>query len=377
MDDSNDPQTESRRYPTWYTGDAGEFFLLVIVNWLLTAVTLGIFSFWAKTRVRRHLWAHTTFDGEPFEYTGRGIELFLGALIVGLILVPFLVVFSLVLQTLLATSPGGAAFLYLMAAAVLLFLFGLAQINARRYQVSRTRWRGVRLALVTRTGQFAVRLFLYRLANIACLGLLTPKVDTFLMSHYIGDMRFGSASARTDYQVGPLYRPFLLSLAATVAVLALLGGTFAAINEEAIGILSAAIADGTPNPMQESPELALTLFISAFFFYLAGLALLVLAGVYYECHKYRYLARQTTLEGLHFAFAPTLREWIWLYVGNMLLIVFTFGLGYPLALLRSVRFGVNNLRCQGTIDYDAVLQVERQSPELGEGLAAALDIGGI
>lgn len=64
-----------------YDGRLGELYVLFIKNLLLTIITLGIYRFWAKTRVRRYLWSHTSLFGDRFEYTGTGKELFLGFLI--------------------------------------------------------------------------------------------------------------------------------------------------------------------------------------------------------------------------------------------------------------------------------------------------------
>src|SRR5437868_5951300 len=53
-----------------------------IINAILNVITLGIYRFWARTNVRRHIWSCVHINGEPLEYTGTGTELFLGALIV-------------------------------------------------------------------------------------------------------------------------------------------------------------------------------------------------------------------------------------------------------------------------------------------------------
>ena len=39
-------------------------------NALLSLATLGVYSFWGRTRVRRYLWGTTSFRAEPFEYSG-------------------------------------------------------------------------------------------------------------------------------------------------------------------------------------------------------------------------------------------------------------------------------------------------------------------
>ena len=47
---------------------------LAIVNFLLNLVTLTIYRFWAKTNVRKHIWSCVHINGQPLEYTGRGLS---------------------------------------------------------------------------------------------------------------------------------------------------------------------------------------------------------------------------------------------------------------------------------------------------------------
>ena len=44
---------------------------LLVKNYLLGILTLGIYRFWAKTAVRRYFWGHVSIAGERVEYTGR------------------------------------------------------------------------------------------------------------------------------------------------------------------------------------------------------------------------------------------------------------------------------------------------------------------
>jgi len=70
-----------QRYPVEFTGAAGEYFRIWIVNLALTIVTLGIYSAWAKVRRRRYFHGHTRIDGEGFEYRGNPIAVLKGRLI--------------------------------------------------------------------------------------------------------------------------------------------------------------------------------------------------------------------------------------------------------------------------------------------------------
>ena len=64
-----------------YDGQLGELYGIFFVNLLLGIITFGIYRFWGRTRYRRYLWSHTSYDGDRFEYTGTGGELFRGFVI--------------------------------------------------------------------------------------------------------------------------------------------------------------------------------------------------------------------------------------------------------------------------------------------------------
>jgi len=52
-----------------FNGMAGDFFLMMMGNFLLSVITLGIYRFWGKAKFRRYLWSHTALDGDALEYT--------------------------------------------------------------------------------------------------------------------------------------------------------------------------------------------------------------------------------------------------------------------------------------------------------------------
>src|SRR5262245_1390257 len=132
---------------------------IALLNALLFVLTLTLYRFWAKTNIRRHIWSCVHINGEPLEYTGRGVELFLGALIVfGLFVLP---IFATVLTLQLWLGPEHPA-LILVNLFILLFVlvfWGMALYRARRYQLSRTLWRGIRGALVGSSWTYSMLYF--------------------------------------------------------------------------------------------------------------------------------------------------------------------------------------------------------------------------
>ena len=51
-----------------FTGSAGEYFRIWIVNLFFTLISLGIYSAWAKVRKKRYFYGSTRLDGDSFDY---------------------------------------------------------------------------------------------------------------------------------------------------------------------------------------------------------------------------------------------------------------------------------------------------------------------
>ena len=61
------------RHRPQFTGRAGEYFGIWFVNLLLSIVTLGIYSAWAKVRTERYFYGNTSLAGANFEYLASPI----------------------------------------------------------------------------------------------------------------------------------------------------------------------------------------------------------------------------------------------------------------------------------------------------------------
>ena len=139
-----------------YTGAIGAFFWLNFRLGLLTLITLGLYRFWARTRVRRYMWSATSPGGDPFEYTGTGLEKLLGFLVAMVVLAVVLGIMQLLLfYAGMSVFSGYAneAELQVQIAIAQLSLLALyplilfARYRARRYIMARTRWRGLRFGM--------------------------------------------------------------------------------------------------------------------------------------------------------------------------------------------------------------------------------------
>ncbi len=196
-----------------HTGKSGEMLKIVLVNFLLNVVTLTFYRFWGKTKVRRYLWRHTVLDGTPLEYTGTGLELFLGFLVAAGI---FFVV-TLVGQFTLGQSAEPALIgLYNLAFFIFIILFtGFAVYRARNYRLSRTNWRGIRGAMSGSAWRHALRWMSYYILLGLSMGLAYPWVRTRLQKPLTRQSQFGGNNFDLTANAKPLYKPFLVCFGAS------------------------------------------------------------------------------------------------------------------------------------------------------------------
>jgi uncharacterized membrane protein YjgN (DUF898 family) len=111
---------------------------------------------------------------------------------------------------------------------------------------------------------------------------------------------------------------------------------------------------------------------------LALVLVLPTLGLYwfwYTAKKQRYYWENTTLGKAHFRSTVTGEGLAELKIINLLLIVFTLGLGYPLARVREARYQADHLFLDGPLDLDAIRQQAIAATATGDALADLMDVG--
>jgi len=74
-------QSQQAPVPLSFTGSGPEYFRIWIVNLLLTIVTFGIYSAWAKVRRLKYFYQNTQLAGASFNYHGEPLAIFKGRLL--------------------------------------------------------------------------------------------------------------------------------------------------------------------------------------------------------------------------------------------------------------------------------------------------------
>lgn len=277
-----------------YHGEGTPLFKLAFGTGLLALFTLGIYRFWAKTRIRRYIWSSTRLDGDAFEYTGTGLEKFLGFLVSVVVLAVYLAIVQLVLFAFglqFIVNPRTNAeviaqliVIYSTFFAVLPLLF-FASYRAMRYRLARTRFRGIRFGMENAAGAFTWRAVLLLLATIFSLGLLAPL------------MRYRLEKFRTDRT---FYGDTRITQGGTWT------GLYGAMKHIFIG-LGMLIAAGLSGVAQIAP-LAILLGV-------VGYVWLIVGMIYYQVQGFAYLTSHKTLgPDVSFLAEPETGTIIWRYI---------------------------------------------------------------
>lgn len=345
-----------------FTGRWQEFAPIAFTNLLLTIVTLGIYRFWATTRSRQYFWSRTRFIDSPLEWTGTGKELFFGFLIVLLVLIVPLIIFNIVIQGMIVQ--GNTIALALIAIPLYIFLFyliGVAIFRGLRYRLSRTLWRGIRGGTDNNGLGYGGSYLWKSIVGALPAGLLIPWSMTRLWNERWSAMSFGNQGITSDSTSGPIYGRFLLFYLLPVAafVAALAGGAMMVAGS------------GTERP---DPSNAVWVAIPVFLIVYIGLPLLALS---FYAAFFRNAVGHMRWAGLEFGFTARTKDWLWLALGNLGLVIVTLGIGAIFIPYRNWKFFVQHMQAYGEIDMAALGQSTTSVPTQGEGLLDAFDMGAI
>jgi uncharacterized membrane protein YjgN (DUF898 family) len=221
-----------------FTGPEGPFWRLLVRGAGLLILSLGLYRFWLVTDVRRYLWLHSEVAGDGLEYIGTARELLLGFLIAIALLVPINAAFFIAALDLgvLGRVSGLIAVLFLA------FLGHFAVYRARRYRLSRTLYRGIRFRQTGAAWRYAIRALLWWGLVIVTAGLAYPWMVTSLERVKMDNTHYGDAKGRFEGSAfGLFFRGLLMWL---LVMVPMVFGLFASVGSIQWGQLAEALQRG-------------------------------------------------------------------------------------------------------------------------------------
>lgn len=346
--------------PFTHAGHTGSVVRLSVVNLLLNIITLSLWRFWGKTRVRRALWAGTIAWGDPAEYTGTGRELFLGFLVAMVaVFMPIAIAIGAAQAAVEAGNPAAGAIVVLLQLLIAVLAAG-GLYRARRYQLSRTVWRAIRGGQGGSALRYGLMFLGVALLTVLSLGWALPWAEMGLARYRMDNTTFGDCRFSCDARAKPLYGRF--------AVVWVCGAVF--------GSGLAALVGAAGSVVQSSAEPLLPIAGAVLTGLAWALVTLALPLAWYRAGFLRQLAAHTRFDGHAFALEARTDALIRLAIGNWLIATLSLGILRPWAALRTFRFACAALRLEDEPDWERVHQGAVARSRTGEGLAAVFDGAG-
>jgi uncharacterized membrane protein YjgN (DUF898 family) len=392
MTEQQEPQT----LPFRFFGNGGEYFKIWIVNLILTILTLGIYSAWAKVRTKRYFYGNTSLENAAFEYHATPMVILKGRLIAFTAFVIYVLLSKFF-------PIAGAAFAAILALLVPWVIWRSIQFNARMVSYRNIRFgfhgmlkeayrilvlipllpifigailggiayfvlgKGIVLSAI-----FSVIFFI----TILAVGLIFPYIKKLLTSYYINNRQYGQGKFSAQLSAQKYYMIYSGLTAWTLVwiflfALAIGGIVWLTGNSGNVLIAMQPRQQGEPGAMG-----VIVLLLNVFFIVLA-----LWGTAYLEANIKNYVFNNTKLDDvLQLNSNIKVGKLFGIYVTNTLLVGFTFGLAYPWAIIRLTKYKIESTSAiiKGDIAQYINQQQEAQSAlgeELGDAFDMELDLG--
>jgi uncharacterized membrane protein YjgN (DUF898 family) len=353
------PEADPIHRPSFH-GSGGSLFGIHIINIFLTLLTLGIYYFWGKVRVRNYLLSESEFVGDRFAYHGTGKELLIGFLKAVLIFGGLSALFRVA-----PLLPGGMAVKAIagvIAYAALLVFISIAMVSARRYRLSRTSWRGIRFSFRGKILDF-VKLYIGgTLLSMITLGIYYPVFKTRRYAFMASESYFGNQKFSFDGKGKDVYKIYFQAF--LFFLLCGIGLTFL-LRFLAIYIFGLASQWFSPNGQK-------ILMVSVMI--MTVLITLIFPWSFLVTEQKRYFWNHTSFASARFESTMTFGPFLLLKLGNFFLLVFSLGLAWPLATVRNVRFAFKYLSMEGPLNFEAIQQEAQAASPTGDALDSFLGL---
>lgn len=318
-----------RQLPFTFTGSGSEYFRIWIVNTLLTIVTLGIYSAWAKVRTLQYFYRSTRLDGATFDYHGSPTAILKGRAIVFVLFLAY--------QGAMHVSPALGILLALALAAVFPFLL----VRSLRFRMANSSYRGLRFAFTGHDKGGYMVFLVWPILTVLSIYLLAPLAHQRFKQYQHNHTRFGTAPFAFDATASAFYGIYLRTAGVVLLLL----------------IVGAVLGFGLGASTGDSKAAVITAILLTVFGMYAGFLLI---GPYFQAKLQNLVWNHTTLAPHRFQSAVKPGRLFLITLTNLILIALTLGLFYPFARVRSVRYRVASMTMAAVGDLDEFVAGEQQ-----------------
>ncbi|HSG52576.1 MAG TPA: YjgN family protein, partial [Rheinheimera sp.] len=190
-----------------FSGQAGEYFGIWIVNILLSILTLGIYSAWAKVRTQQYFYGHTKIENQSFRYLATPMQILRGRIIAVVLFGSYFALASMM-------PAVAAAF-----AIAMIFVSPWLIVQSLKFNMRVTSYRNVRFAFHgTYGGAFKYFILLPVLAAFT-LYLAMPWALRKIDAYIVGNTSYGGKKFSVNTDTSTYYIAALTAFAVAVGIM--------------------------------------------------------------------------------------------------------------------------------------------------------------
>ena len=317
-----------------FKGEGFEYFKIWIVNTLLTIVTLGIYSAWAKVRNNRYFYSNLYLDEDNFRYLAEPLTILKGRIIAVVVLLIYSVVSTV--------SPVAG-----IVMAILFLVFVPLLVNrSLAFNNRMSAFKNIQFSFKGSYGEAFMALLVWPIIGILTLGILYPMAILKVNQYVVRNSAYGTSK----FEFHATFKDYGIIFLTMLGVLLLFGIP--------VGLLAAFVPDFAP--LVTLPMLVAYFAVFVYF-------TVAVTNLYY---------RSATLITHSFQSDLTMGGYARVMLINGLLIVITFGLYLPAAKVRMTKYLVSCIQfnADGSLDNFAAAEQENISA-LGEEFGEVFDFG--
>jgi uncharacterized membrane protein YjgN (DUF898 family) len=319
--------------PFQFKGTGGEYFKIWIVNVLLSIITLGIYSAWAKVRRKQYFYGNTRVVGATFRYLASPVKILKGRIVV---FIGF-VAYSIINQAFPPAAVGMSI--------VFLFVLPWLVVRSLAFNARNSAWRNIRFNFEGTYGEAAKTFVLFPLLSILTIGILGPYTHYRQKKFIVENSAYGTASFTFHATAGDYYRIVLMFLMPLIAAMAII----------------AAVTLLVP-------------FVSAPVTLLVAVVMYLYAFAYFTVKSSNLLYNSGALLKNRFKATMKIKEFAMILLTNTLAIVCTLGLFHPFAQVRAYRYKIDQLALLPSGDLEQFVAAEmKETSALGNELSDFMD----
>ncbi|MEM1437307.1 MAG: YjgN family protein [Pseudomonadota bacterium] len=341
--------SELGQHPFAFSGNAREYFQIWIVNVLLTILTLGIYSAWAKVRTTRYFYGNTSVAGDSFEYHAKPLTILRGRAIAVAVLAIYVLASNFV--------PAVSIILFLLISFGAPWLI----VQALRFRAAMSSWRNVRFSFLGDIGGAIGVYWFAPILGVVTLGLGMPYVWYSQTQYTVDNHRFGNTLFNMNASPGSFY------------VIALVVAAVGALILLALGIIFGTVMamTGGAELLEEDPESLLVNLLVLIPIAMAYSAIYAL----YKGLRFRVVYNNLQLNDSFVRNRIGIGRFVWISLTNSIAILLTLGLAYPWAKVRMTAYLVNSMTLYAT-DLDRfVSDSTTEESATGDEIGEAFDLG--